>query len=43
MILSEAENGTNTYKKAILSETLEMIQSFDADAKSKAKTITDKL
>merc|ERR1739838_608987 len=42
MILSETENGTNIYKKAILSETLEMIQSFDAEAKSKAKTITDK-
>ena len=42
LILSEADNGTNTYKKAILSETLQLIQSFDADDKSKAKTITDK-
>ena len=42
LILSEADNGANTYKKAILSETLQLIQSFDADDKSKAKTITDK-
>ena len=44
MLLSEVDNGTNAYKSAILAETREMIQSFDAETKSRAaRDITDKL
>ena len=43
MLLSEVDNGTNAYKSAILAETKEMIQSFDAETKSRVRHITDKL